>query len=54
MTNTVVYEMDNFINIFWVNFAEEKKTKFQNITSLVLMWVRSYFKHRVKEQNLLW
>ena len=24
MTNTVVYEMNNFINIFWVNFAGEK------------------------------
>ena len=29
MTNTVVYEMDNFIDIFWVNFAEEKRPNFK-------------------------
>ena len=29
MTNTVLYEMNNFIDIFQVNFAEEKRPNFK-------------------------
>ena len=29
MMNTVAYEMNNFIDIFWVNFAEEKRSNFK-------------------------
>ena len=45
MMNTEMDEMNNFIDIFWVNFAE---------VSLVLLQVQIYFKHQVKEQNLFW
>ena len=53
-TNIVVYEINNFIEVFWINFAGEKKIKIQGIISLVLLRVQSYFKHQVKEQNLFW
>ena len=29
MMNTVAHEMNNFIDIFWVNFAEEKRPNFK-------------------------
>ena len=52
MPNTAGYEMNNFIDIFRVNFSEEKKKKLQDVISLVLVRVPSYFKRQVKEQNL--
>ena len=50
MPNTVVYEMNNFIDIFRVNFVEEKGPNF--VISLVLVLVPTYFKCQLKKQNL--
>ena len=52
MPNTAAYEMNYFIDIFLVNFLEEKRPNFKTVISLVLVQVPSYFKRRVKEQNL--
>ena len=50
MPNTVVYEMNNFIDIFRVNFVEEKGPNF--VISLVLKQVPSHFKRRIKKSRI--
>ena len=48
-TNTVVYEMNNFIDIFPVNFAEEKRPNF--MTSYLSFNCKF---EQIKEQNVFW
>ena len=50
MTDTVVHEHEQFYQHF--PSKEKDQTSTQDIIFLVLLRVRSYFKHWVKEQNL--
>ena len=49
---TVVYEVNNLINIFRVNFAEEKRPNL-NIISLILLWVWSYFREKNHRKKIV-